>query len=232
MGQYSPEQTLAFLIAVVAAIAFAAIVIRRLTPAKQPTAAAPHQPAFTAQTQPSAPKPAAPAPSSAPAPAPVAAPAPQSVQLPRTQPAPAPAVSSQAASQPSYTLIAAVEAAKAGPRPAPPATAEQQRIDYSSEATSVSPGASYAAIAVATAARAAQGLAGEPFTPCAAGSVNERKPEAATSYAAIAAASAHAPQPQSGAPQQRIRIDYSDMPADLPPNASYTAIAVAAARAS
>lgn len=230
MGQYSPEQTLAFLIAVVAAIAFAAIVIRRLTPAKQPTAAAPHQPAFTAQTQPSAPKPAAPAPSSAPAP--VAAPAPQSVQPPRTQPAPAPAVSSQAASQPSYTLIAAVEAAKAGPRPAPPATAEQQRIDYSSEATSVSPGASYAAIAVATAARAAQGLAGEPFTPCAAGSVNERKPEAATSYAAIAAASARAPQPQSGAPQQRIRIDYSDMPADLPPNASYTAIAVAAARAS
>lgn len=216
MGQYSPEQTLAFLIALVAAIAFAAVVIRRLSPGKQATAAAAHQPAFTAQPQ-------------------ASAPAPQSFQPPRAEPAPAAAHAAApqaAAPPPSYTLIAAVEASKAGPRPAPAATEELPRIDYSNEVTSVSREASYTAIAVATAARAAKGLAGEPFTPSAASNDSGIKPEAGMSYAAIAAASARAPQPQSGAPQQRIRIDYSDMPGDLPLGASYTAIAVAAARAS
>jgi hypothetical protein len=102
-------------------------------------------------------KPAPPKPAAISAPAQPAAPSPRTASPSMPAPsAPAPSFTAVASSQPreapSYAAAAAAYAS-ANPCPAPP-PASPPRIDYANETISETNGTSYAAVAVATAARA------------------------------------------------------------------------------
>lgn len=142
---------------------------------------------------------------------PKAARPPQPVAPPTRTAVPSPAP--QQALQPSYTAIAVAQArgipATRGPEPRPV-------VDYTDALTGVRPHASYTAAAIASLLGIA---ASEGATPT--------ETHAGDSYAAIAARSA-TPHPRNELPPIN-RIDYSRELAQLQPNASYAAIAVAAA---
>lgn len=118
------------------------------------------------------------------------------------------------APQQSYAAIAAAQASR---NPAKAASAPiGTAIDYTNALTDVRPDASYTSAAIAS----LLGIAPNANTP-------PREARTSTSYAAIAVASAsHKPRAEA-APDPRI--DYSGETVELPPNASYAAIAVAAA---
>jgi hypothetical protein len=137
-----------------------------------------------------------------------------------------PTPAAQPAREPSYTEIAA---AAGGVRPsAPPCT--QKHIDYSDAATDVGAGASYTAIAIAEAARAARNLPPLSTTP------NDTAPAAqhsngnSQSYTAIAVATVGEFMPERTTTASPPRIDYANTAAEAAAaSASYAAIAVASA---
>lgn len=210
MGQLSPQEIAILFGAGVLAIVAASALARRLTSRRRPDQAAPGVPPpatpRTAEVHTLRPQPGAEAGPSQPA---------------RTAPPSRPA-----AGEPSYTAIAVAQAARVAPAPGP--SAPPVRIDYANEATSVPPGASYAAITVANAARAARGLPPLESAPAAPRADAAASTSSATSYAAIAAATARFT-PRAAEQPARVRIDYSDVPAEVLAGASYTAIAIAAA---
>lgn len=212
MGQLSPEEIIVILGATLLGIVFAALFVRWTAGRRQ--ADPPAKVAISAPPRASA--------------------QPRSVQQ-AAEPNPVPSIrlaTSQASPQPSYTALAEA-ATRFTPKPA--AIHEPKRIiDYSSEATTVPPNASYTAAAITAAARAAQGL--PPLdSPRSAVNDNAVRSSDATiahtisgaSYTAIATAGGSAP--REAAPPAQTRIDYSDAPTDVPASASYTAIAVAMA---
>lgn len=117
----------------------------------------------------------------------------------------------------SYAAIAAAQAARSAPSPAAAQTREV--IDYSDALTGIRPDASYTAAAIASLLGIAVKSNGA--------STETHAGETGESYAAIAARSGP-PTPRTTAPTA-TRIDYSREAIELPPNASYAAIAVATA---
>lgn len=246
MQEISTNVLLAFALVALAVIIVMVFLIRRLmgignTEQAFVAPAAPPAPAPVVTTQP-------------PAPQPQPAQSPSS----RLEPAP-PAHSRREPTPPSrprersYTEISAAEAPYAPTRPTVQATA----IDYSNEAASAGPSTSYTAIAIADALRRARGGAASasaasapaPSAPApSAPGVSTSAPAANSngaaparpapssspsasgqSYTAIALAAVEQPSRKIAEPPRTRRIDYSGLPADIGPNASYTAIAVAAA---
>lgn len=207
MGKLSPEQIMFLVGSAVLALALVVFLVRRLARGRRPdtpaTAVIPAQARSSAEVHTLRPQQATPQPNTAPRPAPP-----------------------QAAPQPSYTTIAVAEASRFPPKSA--AVLNPARIDYANEATSVSPGASYAAIAVANAARATRGLPPlEISQPHGYDNGNAAPANASYTEIAIAAAGQSPPRETAAPPQQRI--DYSDVPNEILASASYTSIAVAAA---
>jgi hypothetical protein len=214
MGQLSPERIIVLLGVVLLGIMLAALIVRWIARRRQPDP--------RAEVTISAP--------------PGASPQPRSVQQ-AAGADPVPPIrlaTSQASPQPSYTALAEA-ATRFTPKPA--AIHEPKRIiDYSSEATTLAPDASYTATAITAAARAAQGL---PPLEASRSAVNDdavRSSDATisdttsgASYTAVAIATAGGSAPREAAPPLQTRIDYSDAPTDIPASASYTAIAVATA---
>ena len=154
------------------------------------------------------------------------------------------------AREPSYTEVAV---AAGGPRPSAPACTRKP-VDYLDAATDVGAGASYTAIAVAEAARAARNMpplaSASPSREAAPSreaspSVASSPPAAATasdnapvptgrngvgqSYTAIALATVGEFAPKRAGPVSPARIDYAGAAAETTAAASYTAIAVASA---
>jgi hypothetical protein len=134
----------------------------------------------------------------------------------------------QSAPRPSYAAIAAAHVVAATPAPEAPAAPP---VDYTGALSDIAPDASYTAIAIAT----ALGIAGNaaPASPAKAparnGAASVANGASAESYAAIAAAAAASAAPRPATAPAAIVIDYSDEVTELPPGASYAAIAVAAA---
>lgn len=244
MQEISTNVLLAFALVALAVIIVMVFLIRRLmgignaeqafvAPATAAPAAVPTQMPQAAsplpiQTQPVSTSSSPPSPRPSPSPAPSPSP-PSRAPQPRT---------------PSYAEIAVAEAPYAPARP----IVQPKAIDYSNEAADAGPAASYTAIAVAEGARRAGGgapsartaparVASAPAAPApAAAASNGAAPArpapssaSAPSYTAIALAAVGQPRPKTAEPIRAQRIDYSGMPGDLGPNASYTAIAVAAA---
>lgn len=121
------------------------------------------------------------------------------------------------APQQSYAAIAAAQANGSIPRPATPPPARTV-IDYTNTLTNIRPDASYTSAAIAS----LLGIVANAHAPTA-------ETHAGESYAAIAARSSTL-KPRMEAPSPP-RIDYSREATVLPPNASYTAIAIATAAA-
>ncbi len=130
------------------------------------------------------------------------------------------------AREPSYTEVAV---AAGGLRPSSPACT-QTRIDYSDAATDIGTGASYAAIAVAEAARAARNL---PPLSSTANNTATGTPHSGgngKSYTEIAIATVGEFTPKRPAAAPPVRIDYATTAAEAAAaSASYAAIAVASA---
>lgn len=167
--------------------------------------------------------------------------APANFNAPPATPAPQ-APAAQPAHEPSYTAIAV---AAGGPRPSPPACT-QKRVDYSDTATDVGAGASYTAIAVAEAARAARNLpplasaspsgeVGQPREPSPSSTASDNGPAPTSrngvgqSYAAVAVATVGEFTPKHVPAASPPRIDYAGAATETTAASSYTAIAVASA---
>lgn len=174
----------------------------------------------------------------APAPAPISSARAQMLERMGSSPAPqvsrpAPQPAAPAPRQPSYVEIALASAGHVTPE-APLPTAPKA-IDYAGESTDAAPGASYAAIAVAEAARRSLGHTAARQAPLPV--PNDTTLEAAAgngsaapaSYAAIALATVGERRPRPAETINRPVIDYSDVPAEVAASASYAAIAVATA---
>lgn len=240
MDQLGPEVLLAFALVGLALMICAWAIVRKLRGAAPAHAASTVAPVVEF-------KPAPPAAASAATPRPAPQPAPQPVtQMPpmsAARPAAAPAAPQtqpvSAPRQPSYTELAATAG---GLRPSAPACT-RARIDYANEATEPGAAPSYAALAVANAARAARNMpplsataapaASSTPAPTAAPAANAAPARAngsGQSYAAVAVATVgeFTPPARREAPSPR-RIDYSNMPAEAIAGASYTAIAIASA---
>jgi len=119
------------------------------------------------------------------------------------------------ASPQSYAAVAAAQARDIPKTPA--ASPARPVIDYTNALAGIRPDASYTSAAIAT----LLGMATNPRP-------SPAEARVADSYAAIAARSASL-KPRTEVPPASNRIDYSRELAHLPPNASYAAIAVAAA---
>lgn len=242
MDQLGPEVLLAFALVGLALMICAWAIVRKLRGAAPAHAASTVAPVVEFKPAPPA---AAPAAMPRPAPQPAPQPVPQMPPMSAARPAAAPAAPQtqpvSAPRQPSYTELAATAG---GLRPSAPACT-RARIDYANEATEPGAAPSYAALAVANAARAARNMpplsataapaASSTPAPTAAPAANAAPARAngsgsGQSYAAVAVATVgeFTPPARREAPSPR-RIDYSNMPAEAIAGASYTAIAVASA---
>ena len=235
MQEISTNVLLAFALVALAVIIVTVFLIRRLMGIGNTEQAfvAP-APVVTAQPPPSQPQPAQAQPSYL-----------QSSHSEPSCPAASQAPSSQTRAR-SYTEISEAEAPYAPARP----IVQAKVIDYFNETADAGPSASYTAIVIADAARRARGgapaaqapsiQAPSASAPAAAGNVNgaaapvRPAPSSSSSasdqsYTSLALAAVGQPRPKTDEPPRAPRIDYSGMPADIGSNASYTAIAVAAA---
>lgn len=220
MGAYSPEQTLIFIAAaVVAAVLLLALLIRRLRSRKPAAGQQARAPAHA----PAEPRPVAPAAQPRKPADDLAAP-PVRVAVPHPAPA--------RTFEPSYAAVAAAHAnAHSRQTPAAPVA---PAIDYTDALTGIAPNASYtaAAIAAAIGVTAATRESVPPTAPAQSRPAGYRNGAPAESYAAIAAALTANAAPAPHAPHAFALIDYSGETTDVPPGASYAAVAVAhAARA-
>lgn len=240
MDQLGPEVLLAFALVGLALMICAWAIVRKLRGAAPAHAASTVAPVVEFKPAPPAAAPAAmPRPAPQPAPQPVTQMPPMSAARPAAAPAAPQTQPVSAPRQPSYTELAATAG---GLRPSAPACT-RARIDYANEATEPGAAPSYAALAVANAARAARNMpplsataapaASSTPAPTAAPAANAAPARAngsGQSYAAVAVATVgeFTPPARREAPSPR-RIDYSNMPAETIAGASYTAIAVASA---
>ena len=245
MDQLGPEVLLAFALVGLALMICAWAIVRKLRGAAPAHAASTVAPVVEFKPAPpaaaTAPAAAMPRPAPQPAPQPVTQMPPMSAARPAAAPAaPQPQLQPVSAPrQPSYTELAATAG---GLRPSAPACT-RARIDYATEATEPGAAPSYAALAVANAARAARNMpplsataapaASSTPAPAAAPAANAAPARAngsGQSYAAVAVATVgeFTPPARREAPSPR-RIDYSNMPAEAIAGASYTAIAIASA---
>lgn len=248
MQEISTNVLLAFALVALAVIIVMVFLIRRLMGIGNT------EQAFVAPAEPPAPAPVVTAQPPAPQPQPAQSPSSRLEPAPpmpsRREASPTPPSRPR---ERSYTEISAAEAPYAPTRP----TVQPKAIDYSNEAASAGPSTSYTAIAIADALRRARGGAASasaasapaPSAPApSAPGVSTSAPAANSngaaparpapssspsasgqSYTAIALAAVGQPSRKIAEPPRTPRIDYSGLPADIGPNASYTAIAVAAA---
>lgn len=239
MDQLGPEVLLAFALVGLALMICAWAIVRKLRGATPAHAASTVAPVVEFKPAPPAAAPAAmPRPAPQPAPQPVTQMPPMSAARPAAAPAAPQTQPVSAPRQPSYTELAATAG---GLRPSAPACT-RARIDYANEATEPGAAPSYAALAVANAARAARNMpplsataapgASSKPAPAAAPAANTAPARAngsGQSYAAVAVATVgEFTAARREVPSPR-RIDYSNMPAEAIAGASYTAIAVASA---
>lgn len=242
MDQLGPEVLLAFALVGLALMICAWAIVRKLRGAAPAHAASTVAPVVEFKPAPpaaaTAPAAAMPRPAPQPAPQPVTQMPPMSAARPAAAPAAPQTQPVSAPRQPSYTELAATAG---GLRPSAPACT-RARIDYANEATEPGAAPSYAALAVANAARAARNM--PPLSATAAPAASSKPAPAAApaanaaparangsgqSYAAVAVATVgEFTAARREAPSPR-RIDYSNMPAEAIAGASYTAIAVASA---
>lgn len=242
MDQLGPEVLLAFALVGLALMICAWAIVRKLRGAAPAHAASTVAPVVEFKPAPpaaaTAPAAAMPRPAPQPAPQPVTQMPPMSAARPAAAPAAPQTQPVSAPRQPSYTELAATAG---GLRPSAPACT-RARIDYANEATEPGAAPSYAALAVANAARAARNMpplsataapaASSTPAPTAAPAANAAPARAngsGQSYAAVAVATVgEFTAARREVPSPR-RIDYSNMPAEAIAGASYTAIAVASA---